>query len=164
MIDRIQHLLDLRGSPLSAVDHVDAGLANGVHPYLLVGIAGAETQFGTDPRAGLDITAVRHNPYGYGPHFAFDSWRTACFKIAGDLRRNYLNQGRRTVVQIRDRWAPLGAANDPYGLNPGWARNVRGVIAQLGGDPDTPVGPAMLPWAANTWLLRRFPWLPKRGS
>lgn len=151
-----------RGSPLAAhaVGLVRAGQRWGVHPVFLVSVSWAETQAATDPNAGKDITE-RHNPFGYGPHISFGSWEEGFERVASDLRRNYLNLGRRTVVQIRDRWAPLGAANDPKGLNPGWARNVRHVMAELGADPDGPVGPARVPWQSRSWLPRRYPWLPR---
>ena len=158
----ISRYLREKRSPLApyTTDIVTAGLAQGVHPVLLVAIAQAETQCATDPAAGLDIT-VRHNAWGYGPHLAFPTWEAAVEVIAADLRRNYLNRGLRTVVQIRDRYAPLGAANDPQGLNPGWAKNVRTIMAALGADPDGPVGPARVPWQTRTWLTRRYPWLPR---
>lgn len=160
----IRLFLQARGSPLAphAPSIVQAGLRWGVHPFLLgVAIPWAETRAATDPNAGLDIT-VRHNAWGYGPHIAFPSWEAALEAITADLRRNYLNRGRRTVVQIRDRWAPLGAANDPDGTNAGWALNVRTILAQLDVDPDGPVGPARAPWQTRTWLTRRYPWLPRR--
>ena len=159
----IRALLDQKRSPLAAHTPgiVRAGLRWGVHPYLLVAIAWAETRAATDPNAGKDITE-RHNAWGYGPHRAFPTWEAALEAIGRDLRRNYLNRGLLTIPRIRDRWAPLGAANDPHGLNPGWALNVRTVIGWLGGDPDSPVGPARVPWQTKTWLPRRYPWLPKR--
>lgn len=158
--------LSNRGSPLAehTVGIVRACLRSGVHPvFLAAAVPWAETRAATDPKAGLDIT-VRHNAWGYGPHREFASWEEAAETIASDLRRNYLNQGLRTVVQIRDRWAPLGAANDPDGLNPGWAKNVRTIMAALGADPDGPVGPARVPWQTKTWITRRFPWLPRRTT
>lgn len=160
----IRLFLKAHGSPLAAhaPGIVQAGLRWGVHPFLLgVAIPWAETRAATDPAAGLDITD-RHNAWGYGPHRAFASWEEAAETIASDLRRNYLNQGLRTVVQIRDRWAPLGATNDPHGTNAGWALNVRTILAQLGCDPDAPVGPARTPWQTRTWLARRYPWLTRR--
>lgn len=135
----IERLLRQRNSPIPADRIMHWSRVYGVAPDLLTGIAGAETQFGTDPNAGDDIT-IGHNPFGMGPHIRYPSWDAAIKAAAKNLRENYLNQGLRDVVAIRNKWAPLSAANDPTGLNSAWVKNVRGVMEQLGGRGDA-VGP-----------------------
>ena len=160
----IRSFLGEKRSPLAqhAAGIVRAGLRWGVHPAFLVAVAWAETRAATDPRADRepwrDITDG-HNAWGWGPHKKLPSWPQAIDLVAQHLRDTYLDDGLITILAIRNRWAPLGAANDPDGLNDGWAKNVRTVYEQLGGTE--PVGPAATPWRDRTWTLARFPWLPK---
>jgi hypothetical protein len=47
--------------------------------------------------------------------------------------------GATTIAEIGAHWAPIGAANDPAGLNANWVGGVAAAYAQLGGDPSGPV-------------------------
>jgi cell wall-associated NlpC family hydrolase len=75
-----------------------------------------------------------------GPGIVYPSWaagiRAAAQNLGGNL---YKGSGLVTIVAIRNRWAPAGAANDPSGLNSNWVRNVSTYLAELGGDPSAPV-------------------------
>ena len=51
----------------------------------------------------------------------------------------YLPEGRDTLATIGAKWAPLGAANDPGGLNANWTAGVGAYYAALGGDPARPI-------------------------
>lgn len=43
---------------------------------------------------------------------------------ASNLKRNYLDKGLTTITKIGSKYAPVGAANDPRGLNKNWVPNV----------------------------------------
>lgn len=62
-------------SPLvgQGINFVKAAKQYNVDPSLLVGIAGAETGFGSSKNTGTDVT-VGHNPFGLGPHMHFLSY------------------------------------------------------------------------------------------
>src|SRR3990167_8408110 len=165
----IQRYLASKRSPLApyAAQIVRAGQKYGVDPRLLVAIAGAETSFATNPRAGRDIT-TGHNACGWGPHIAFPSWEASIDTIARGLRKGYLDQGLTTVPQIGRKWAPLGAANDPNWLNTGWAGNVSAVMNQLGGGGAVgpgavPFGPAPGSQAASPGFPASAPGFDRKG-
>ena len=119
-------------SPLlgHGAEFVRAGRANGVDPRLLVAIAAQESGLGT-AGSGRNI----HNAFGWGPAIPFASWSEGIHRVAEGLRRGYLDEGRDTIAEIQTRWAPVGAANDPGGLNGGWTAGVSRLYAELGGDP-----------------------------
>jgi hypothetical protein len=101
-------------------------------PRLLVAIAGAESSFG-------QITCAPFNGWGWGcPNgpYEFESWADGIDTVAEGLRTNYLSEGRTTVALINLKYAPIGAANDPTGLNNHWTVNVSRFLIEQGGDPN----------------------------
>lgn len=125
--------LGAKGSPMAGQG--SAFLASGgrwqVDPRLLIAIAGAESNFGS-------ITCAPFNAWGYGcPNgpFVFTSWADGIDTVAKGLRENYLAEGRISVALINLKYAPIGAANDPTGLNNHWTVNVSNFLIELGGDP-----------------------------
>ena len=159
--NQIHAYLTAKHSPLAPYTGalVRSAQRYGVDPRLLVAIAGAETSYATDRNAGRDIT-TGHNPFGMGPHIQYGSWQEAFEAAARNLRQHYLDQGLRDVVSIRNKWAPLGAQNDPSGLNSGWALNVRTVLERLGGTGGD-IGPGRVPFRARAWPAGRYEWLPR---
>lgn len=123
------------GSPLAGdgAAFVREGLANDIDPRALVAIAAHETMLETYGPA----QAVR-NPFGLGPGIAFDDESDAIAMAARTLAR-YSSDGLVTIPQIGARWAPVGAANDPGGLNGAWPSGVSAFFTTLGGDPGRPV-------------------------
>jgi hypothetical protein len=123
-----------KGSPMAGQG--SAFLASGgrwqIDPRLLVAIAGAESNFGS-------ITCAPFNAWGYGcPNgpYEFTSWADGIDAVAQGLRTNYLAEGRTSVALINLKYAPIGAANDPTGLNNNWTINVSRFLIELGGDPN----------------------------
>lgn len=106
----------------------------GLDPRLLIAIAAHETQLESYPPSQRI-----HNPFGLGPGWRFAHERDAIRQAALSLSRGYLTQGRVTIALISPKWAPLGAANDPLGLNRSWTRAVSAYYRALGGDPERPV-------------------------
>jgi hypothetical protein len=133
----IDAYLASKSSPLigQGAAFVAASRAVGLDPRFLVAIAGAETAFGTyGPSQGI------RNPFGMGPGFVYPSWEESIHSAARNLGGNlYLGDGRVTIERIHERWAPIGAGNDPGGLNGHWPRNVAHYFAEQGGDPSRPV-------------------------
>ena len=95
------------------------------------------------PGAG-DPQPVRPRPgHGVRP-------RARCHRAraARTLADRYLPEGRTPSATIGAKWAPLGAANDPAGLNANWTAGVGAYYAALGGDPTRPIlagGPGRRP-------------------
>jgi len=131
---QLDQFLRSRRSPLAGqgAAFLQAGSRYRVDPRLLVGIAGAESSFGT-AGSGRDI----HNPFGWGPAIPFGSYEEAINTVARGLRQGYLNKGLKNVGQISQKYAPVGAANDPTGLNKQWSGNVASIMRQLGASPET---------------------------
>lgn len=142
LVQEINQYLKRKNSPLApyAKAIVKAGRKWGVSPYLIVAIAGAETSFAT-----YGPSQKIKNAWGWGPHIEFPTWQASINAIAKGLRTNYLDKGLTTVGQIGAKWAPIGAANDPNGLNNEWSRNVNAVLAELGQQGKV-VGPQAAPF------------------
>ena len=115
-----------------------------VNPALMLAIANAESSFGT---AGLASShANLHNYFGYtataGDSNAedingkrmkkFATWDEAITEQGQYMRRMYLSEGITTIIGIRNKYAPAGAANDPTGLNSNWVKNVTKTIKEIG--------------------------------
>ena len=121
------------GSPLVGLGatFVAEGEHNGVDPRALVAIAMHESVLGT-AGSGAGI----HNAFGWGPAIAFPSWRANIATVARGLAEGYVLRGRDTLTEIQPVWAPIGATNDPAGLNSAWTEAVGRYYEDLGGDPD----------------------------
>lgn len=51
--------------------------------------------------------------------------RVVCRSVVHRMADFVYQNGKTTFIDyMRDKWAPLGAANDPHGLNAHWAPNV----------------------------------------
>jgi len=124
------------GGPLAdeAGTFVAAAQAVGLDPRALVAIAAHETLLETYPPA-----QVIRNPFGLGPGWTFRTERDAILTAARVLRDGYLTEGLVLIPNIGAKWAPLGAANDPTGLNSNWTSGVSAYYTALGGDPAQPV-------------------------
>ncbi|WP_217922745.1 glucosaminidase domain-containing protein [Miltoncostaea oceani] len=120
------------GSPLVGLGaiFVSEGERNGIDPRALVAIAMHESVLGT---AGSG--AAIHNAFGWGPAIAFPSWQENIATVARGLAQGYTARGRDTLAAIQPVWAPLGAANDPAGLNSAWVDAVGRYYKDMGGDP-----------------------------
>lgn len=132
----IDAILARAGSPLAGegATFVSQGVAAGVDPRALVAIAAHETILETY----VPSQAI-HNPFGLGPGIAFANDADAIARAAQTLGAYYLPEGRTTLAAIGAKWAPIGVANDPAGLNRNWTAGVGAYYAALGGDPETPV-------------------------
>jgi hypothetical protein len=123
------------GSPLAGngAVFVREGIANNIDPRFIVAITAQETMLETYGPA-QDI----HNAFGLGPGIAFATEADAITMAAQTLHR-YTEDGLTTIGAVSGRWAPVGASNDPQGLNGGWTAGVGAFYAALGGDPLRPI-------------------------
>ena len=48
------------------------------------------------------------------------------------MKKNYVDAGLVTLSKIRDKYAPLGAGNDPNNLNANWVKNVGSYMKSFG--------------------------------
>lgn len=138
----IDAMLTRAASPLAGegATFVSEGLAAGIDPRALVAIAAHETILETY----VPSQAI-HNPFGLGPGMAFASDADAIARAAQTLGAYYVPEGRITLAAIGAKWAPLGVANDPAGLNENWTTGVGAYYAALGGDPGRPILAASQP-------------------
>lgn len=134
----IDSYLASKGSPMTGQGA--AFMASGqrwrVDPRLLVAIAGAESNFG-------QITCGPNNAWGWAcPNdpAEFSTWAMGIDTVTSGLRRYYLDEGRTSVALIQQKYCPVGAANDPTGLNSHWLTNVTKFLVELGGNPNV-IGP-----------------------
>ncbi|WP_026045584.1 glucosaminidase domain-containing protein [Paenisporosarcina sp. TG-14] len=106
----------------TAAHFINAGKKYNIDPNLLSAIAIHETGNGSSKavKEKLNVAGMmgRNGLRSYG------SLEDSIFDMARNLRQNYLNQGKDTVGKIGAKYAPVGAANDPTGLNNHWTNGV----------------------------------------
>jgi hypothetical protein len=126
---------EVPASPLAGIgpQMVAGASGSGLDPRLLAAIAMQETRLGT---AGGGPAVF--NPFGLGPGLAFPNWAAAIHLAVATLATMHAG-GAGTIAGIAVHWAPVGASNDPGGLNVNWVGGVGASYAQLGGDPAGPV-------------------------
>lgn len=132
----IDAMLQRAGSPLEGegATFVKEGTAAGIDPRALVAIAAHETILETYGPA-----QTIHNPFGLGPNWFFASEADAIARAASTLASGYISEGRTAIPEIGAKWAPVGASNDPGGLNDNWTAGVGAYYSALGGDPAKPI-------------------------
>ncbi|WP_052350573.1 glucosaminidase domain-containing protein [Paenibacillus gorillae] len=108
------------------------GKQYGVDPALLAAIAMHETGNGTSS-AAKNKNNVGGMMRSKGGLQEFGSIEEGIAAMASNLRRLYLDQGLTTIEQIQRKYAPVGAANDPTGLNKNWVNGVSKYYQQLTG-------------------------------
>ena len=107
----------------------------GVDPYLVSAIMASETGYGTS-----DAIRNKNNPGGYMDPATgcstikrFSSLDEGIEAVVRNLANGYINQGLNTVNSIGAKYCPVGAANDPNGLNVNWVGNVTTIYNELSG-------------------------------
>ncbi|MBN1921596.1 MAG: glucosaminidase domain-containing protein [Anaerolineae bacterium] len=106
-------------------EFMDVGRDHNIDPMFLVAIAASETHFGANPHP-------QNNPFGLGPRNTYDTLAEAIDHASRSIDR----YGVSSIAEIGAKWAPVGASNDPTGLNNNWVKNVTWWYGQLGGiDP-----------------------------
>jgi TP901 family phage tail tape measure protein len=103
----------------------------GISPALLAAIAMHETGNGTS-------SAVRNKNNAFGIMGSnglksFTSLEESIKYAASLLKKNYIDKGLTTVEAIQKKYAPVGVANDPTGLNKNWVNGVNKFISLVSG-------------------------------
>ncbi|WP_338036742.1 glucosaminidase domain-containing protein [Neobacillus thermocopriae] len=108
---------------------VQAGQRYNINPALLAAIAIHETGNGKS-RAAI----VKNNVAGMmGPNGLkhYQSVEDSIMDMARNLSKNYLDKGLTTISKIGGKYAPIGAKNDPTGLNNHWVSGVNRYFNQF---------------------------------
>ncbi|EAE1301924.1 peptidase M23 [Listeria monocytogenes] len=114
-----------------AKDFFKYGSKYDVDPALVVAICMSETGRGTS-----SAVVKRNNPgglMGNGGGFTFDTLEQGIEAMIENLSRNYIKLGLTTPEKIQPKYCPVGAANDPGGLNIHWLTTVNFFLEELGG-------------------------------
>ncbi|WML24756.1 glucosaminidase domain-containing protein [Neobacillus sp. OS1-33] len=108
---------------------IEAGKAFNINPNLLASVAMHETGNGKSQAvyeknniAGMmGKNGLRH----------YDSVSESIHDMARNLRKNYLDKGLDSIAKIGGKYAPVGANNDPTGLNNHWVKGVNNFFGTL---------------------------------
>lgn len=110
---------------------LESSKKHGVNPVLVYAIMMHETGYGTSK-----MVKERNNPAGLmgsGSPFVFSSLAEGIDAAVANLYKLYISQGLVTIPDIQKKYAPIGAGNDPTGLNNNWINNVTSIANKLGG-------------------------------
>ena len=71
------------------------------------------------------------HPYGILAHYKVTTPRQACINTIQHARRDWNGKGD-FIHFLQGRYCPIGASNDPRGLNKNWERNVKRFLLKGG--------------------------------
>jgi hypothetical protein len=108
---------------------IEAGRKYGMNPAFLAAVSMHETGNGASNAARFKNNVA--GMMGKNGLKSYDSVKESIFDMARNLRQNYLNEGKLTIAQIGAKYAPIGAANDPTGLNNHWVNGVQGYMERI---------------------------------
>ena len=107
----------------------------GVDPYLASAIMASETGWGTS-----NAVKEKNNPGGFmDPNTGcstiktFGSLDEGIEAVVRNLSKGYISQGLTTISSIGAKYCPVGASNDPTGLNNNWVPTVTKIYNTLSG-------------------------------
>ncbi|WP_019156877.1 C40 family peptidase [Robertmurraya massiliosenegalensis] len=110
---------------------IDLSEKQGIDPVLFAAIAFHETGNGTSP-----AIMNKNNPgglMGSSGLYEFSTLEEGLESMSRTLHNRIIKDGLTTIEQLGSKYAPVGAANDPSGLNNHWVPNVTKIVTQLGG-------------------------------
>ena len=122
-----------KGLKQHAQAFIDAGKKHGVDPRFLAAISSQETGGGTSK-----AIKNKNNAMGIMKGKKLKSFASVADSINAQARSltrdgGYYT-GKNTIAKIGGTYAPVGAANDPNGLNKHWIPNITKFYEELGGD------------------------------
>lgn len=106
----------------TAMHFINAGKQYDIDPSLLAAIAIHETGNGSSKAVHEKLNVA--GMMGKDGLRSYSSLEESIFDMARNLRENYLNKGKSTIAAIGAKYAPIGASNDPTGLNNHWVNGV----------------------------------------
>ncbi|WEG11240.1 glucosaminidase domain-containing protein [Pullulanibacillus sp. KACC 23026] len=118
---KMNQLLDGKLAGMGAV-FVQAGQTYNVDPALLMAISQHETGNGTSNAAKEKNNVA--GMMGSNGLKSYSSVSDSIMDMAQNLSSNYLGKGLTSIGQIGAKYAPVGASNDPTGLNNYWVTDV----------------------------------------
>ncbi|MBR0879350.1 TP901 family phage tail tape measure protein [Bradyrhizobium japonicum] len=110
---------------------VAAANANGIPPALLAGVIAHETGNGANTRYN-NVAGLMNPETGSRTKLAFPSIDAGIDAAGRTVAKNY-NAAGRDLGAMAKRYAPVGATNDPGGLNSGWQSGVSKQMNVLSG-------------------------------
>lgn len=132
-IDKASFDKKFAGTPLAGkFDQIVAvANANGIPPALLAGVIAHETGNGANTRYN-NVAGLMNPETGSRTKLAFSSIDSGINAAGRTIAKNY-NAAGRDLGAMAKRYAPVGAANDPGGLNSGWQSSVSKQMNTLSG-------------------------------
>ncbi|MFK9090577.1 glucosaminidase domain-containing protein [Bacillus salipaludis] len=119
--EKLNQVLDGKLKGIGEV-FVRAGKRYNINPALLTAIAQHETGNGKS-RAAIEKNNVA-GMMGVNGLKSYSSIEDSIMDMARNLSKNYLGQGLTSISKIGAKYAPIGADNDPSGLNNHWVVGV----------------------------------------
>lgn len=110
---------------------IEKSKKHGIDPVLFASIAFHESGFGTS-----DAIKNKNNPgglMGKNGLMVFSTLDDGLESMARTLHNRIINDGLTTIEKLGSVYAPVGASNDPNGLNNHWVPNVTKIVSDLGG-------------------------------
>jgi len=106
-----------------------------IDPYLVLSIMAQETGYGTSN------AIIKHNnpggymdsATGYSTVKHFNSLEEGIEAVVRNLSKNYIHKGLTSISAIGNKYCPVGAANDPTGLNQYWLGGVTNLYNEMKG-------------------------------
>ncbi|MBB4426581.1 uncharacterized protein (TIGR02594 family) [Bradyrhizobium sp. CIR48] len=134
------------GTPLAGKydQIVAAATANGISPALLAGVIAHETGNG-HVLSGNNVAGLMDPATGMAKKMQFASLDGGISRAGQVVAKNYRLAGG-DLDKMGERYAPVGAANDPRRLNGGWPAGVRKQMSALSGGGSAGSGDAVA-WA-----------------
>lgn len=108
---------------------VSAGQKYNLDPALLVAIAQHETGNGKS-RAAHEKNNIA-GMMGKNGLKSYSTVEDSIMDMARNLSENYFGKGLSTIAEIGAKYAPIGVANDPTGLNNYWVKGVTKYYDQI---------------------------------
>ncbi len=102
----------------------------GISAALLAAIVNNESAHGTsDAAVNLNnVAGIMSAKSNYMQLAKFDSVDDCLEALAKNLKNNYVDEGLVTISQIYEKYCPIGASNDPKGMNGGWGKTVASLM------------------------------------
>lgn len=105
----------------------------GIDPVIMAAIAFHETGYGTS-----NAVKTKNNPGGLmNPNgsglFVFATLNDGLESLGRTLHNRIVRDGKNSIELLGSVYAPVGAANDPTGLNKNWVPTVTKIVQNLGG-------------------------------
>lgn len=102
----------------------------GISAAFLAAVVNNESGHGTSnaARTKNNVAGIMSKSSGFTKLATFNSVDECLEALAKNIKKNYVDKGLVTVSQIHAKYCPIGASNDPTGMNGGWGKNVASMM------------------------------------